>query len=495
MFISRTGNSDERMREYEDVVSEIVRKRPELSSEEIEARIRSKLETIKFLNKLGASLLVAEELGVFTGAESVGEIDRSLTTQISNLVPGLNDVSVLCRVVHVSEIVRGERYTYLRGKLGDSTGKLNAVFWGERAEEGKSAGLKAGQVMLVQHAYTKERLDGGVPELHVGGGSTFRVVDNQSDLPTAEHFLEDVTTVVGRGSGIVDIVARALLVGPVKEVTTQTGTTQLREVLLTDGRTEAVLLAWRNKAGRFEGIAKEENVKIFDVRVRGNDFHTTSHTDVERSISEGEERTVHLGTGATRIVQDYVVRTLDVIDQGIGMKTLIGFDGRRIVRIQSPVIDRLRVTEDDYVLVKRGGFFLRRGREYVVAEENDIQKLSPMDSKREIDKPDLSFRVSQISGETSDIILEGVLYNMGPVTRVNTKFGEAEVVNYWLRDDTKALRGAAWRNKARELERMRIGTKIMLKWIKIKKNPYGELEIEIDNDSRIQEVGQDTGTK
>ena len=51
--------------EYEKLMERVLARFPELSREEVEALVESKLRESSLLNRVGALLLVAEELGAF----------------------------------------------------------------------------------------------------------------------------------------------------------------------------------------------------------------------------------------------------------------------------------------------------------------------------------------------------------------------------------------------------------------------------------------------
>ena len=61
--------------EYEKLMERVLARFPELSREEVEALVESKLRESSLLNRVGALLLVAEELGAFkeSGEEARGQ--------------------------------------------------------------------------------------------------------------------------------------------------------------------------------------------------------------------------------------------------------------------------------------------------------------------------------------------------------------------------------------------------------------------------------------
>jgi len=127
------------MAEYEELVKRILERRPELSEEELERKVEEKLKSSPMLSRLGALLLLADELGVFGASEySAPAFDVSEFTKISSLVSGLNDVSLYVRIIAVSPLVMVNGKPVLRMKVGDETGKVSVVAWG--TESGRAGG-------------------------------------------------------------------------------------------------------------------------------------------------------------------------------------------------------------------------------------------------------------------------------------------------------------------------------------------------------------------
>jgi replication factor A1 len=154
---------------YESILA-TVQEKSGLTKEQIEGKIKEKLDLLSGLvSKEGAAHIIANELGISLVTKTSGKM------QISKLLNGMRDVSILGKVTQVYEVKSFEK----SGKsgsvgsfiAGDETGTIRVVLWNEQAK--KLAELKKGDVVRVESAYVRPRQDG--VELHLGDRSTLTI--------------------------------------------------------------------------------------------------------------------------------------------------------------------------------------------------------------------------------------------------------------------------------------------------------------------------------
>ncbi|OYT67945.1 MAG: hypothetical protein B6U65_01370, partial [Candidatus Wolframiiraptor sp. EX4484-121] len=177
--------------EYEKLMERVLARFPELSREEVEALVESKLRESSLLNRVGALLLVAEELGAFkeSGEEARGQ---RAYTRIGDLVPGLNDVSVRGVIYAIDRLIEVRDHKLMRLKLGDRSGSVNVILWDERAEEAERLGLGVGDLAAIIHGYTRERIETGEPEIHVGRNGMLMRLEPEPGAPKPESYFMDL---------------------------------------------------------------------------------------------------------------------------------------------------------------------------------------------------------------------------------------------------------------------------------------------------------------
>jgi len=466
--------------EYEKLMERVLARFPELSREEVEALVESKLRESSLLNRVGALLLVAEELGAFkeSGEEARGQ---RAYTRIGDLVPGLNDVSVRGVIYAIDRLIEVRDHKLMRLKLGDRSGSVNVILWDERAEEAAKLGLKLGDLAAIIHGYTRERIETGEPEIHVGRNGMLMRLEPEPGAPKPESYFMDLGAALERGRGVYDIKATVLEIGAERRVKTRFGEATLREILLIDDEGEARLTVWREKAEEFGDLKPGETIYLTDVRVEDGRLSLTPRSIVafrEKPSPEALEKI------AGRRVRDVILRVLDVVETAAGLR-LISTDGERIIRVIVP--ERLEVKSGDHILVKEATQEIRRDRVRFLCKAGAVEPVRP---EKEIEAPSRLIHLKDIvSGERvdeRDVIVEGILYTKTQPISVKTRFGEAKKLGFWIKEGEAAVQGVAWRDKAEELDGISEGSRVRLKWVDIRLNIFNEPEINLRSDTVIE---------
>ncbi|MEM0204429.1 MAG: hypothetical protein QXM57_01410 [Nitrososphaerota archaeon] len=468
------------MAEYEDLVKRILRRRPELSEEELEKKVEEKLRNSPMLSKLGALLLLADELGVLeTPGCSASTFDTSEFTRISSLVSGLNDVSLYVRIIAVSPLVRLNGRSVLRMKVGDETGKTSVVAWEQKAEELATIGLSPGMVVVIMHAYTRSGPD-GKPEIHIGKNSSVKVVEDLGTLPHVESFFIPASKT--SKTETFDIKGTLVMTGELRSIQTKSGTVNMVEAFLADEYGEAILVAWRDKVELITNTAPGTELMLTDVRFKGGQLQTTIRTCIAKAAKSKLDLS-KLMTESKRLMNNKVLRVLDVIKQRDFIVFIVS-EGVWVYRLLSSSLVGVDVKEGDAIRVIKGFVSERNGRKTIVTPEYGVMAATDEDA-RKVPMVDRKRRLADISGEESDIIVEGILHTKTPLGAVETKFGRAEKISFWLRDGETTVLCSAWRSKAREIDSIPIGKRIQLRWVRVRQNVFGELEIAVEKDTKV----------
>ncbi|MEJ2242447.1 MAG: OB-fold nucleic acid binding domain-containing protein [Candidatus Bathyarchaeota archaeon] len=162
--------------DLDQTIKEILVSRSDLKRKEILKMIEEKKEGVcNFLSDETAARIVASELGLKTLQKPI-----QLKIQIKDLIPGLNDVTILGNVISIypSKIFRRRDWTI--GKLAsilvsDSTGKLRVVLWDNKTEIIENDKIQKKQKIRISHGYVRQGLDGN-PELHLGEKGTIDIL-------------------------------------------------------------------------------------------------------------------------------------------------------------------------------------------------------------------------------------------------------------------------------------------------------------------------------
>jgi len=150
----------------EYLIEQIFSKRPDVSKERIEERLKKeRLKTNGYILDETLLRMIALELGV----ETQNHVTTSPRLLLANLVPSLNNVTVVGRVVAVFAPRRfnGKKMGKLASFLiADASGLLRVVLWNDKTTLIESGEIKTNQVLRISHGYTKDGPSG--VELHVG---------------------------------------------------------------------------------------------------------------------------------------------------------------------------------------------------------------------------------------------------------------------------------------------------------------------------------------
>jgi ssDNA-binding replication factor A large subunit len=274
----------------EELIQQILSKHPEVSREQI-------LESLEAEKKKTGGLIVDETLlrliAARYGIETVQRIAiRRL--RISDLVAGLNDVTVTGRVVVVypPRTFEGKKSGKVANlMITDKDDTLGVVLWDENVDLVESGELKAGHVVRFAHGYTREDREGKV-ELHLGRKSQVEVDPeniNAEDYPALCKFATKINEVTAADSSV-------HLAGMVKEVfpastftrSDMTSGTVMR-LKLADETGEIPVVVWNEKAEELEKTVKvNAGLQLVNAKVKENgsgelEVHVNSYTYVEVS--------------------------------------------------------------------------------------------------------------------------------------------------------------------------------------------------------------------
>ena len=478
--------SDE-LKEYSKLLERVLARFPELSREEVEAMVEAKMRESSLLNRVGALLLVAEELGAFREEGEPEARDLKTYTRIEKLVPGLRDVSVRGVVYALSGPIDVRDHRIMRLKLGDETGGIAVTIWDEKADEAVRLGLKLGDQIAILHAYTRERIETGRPELHVGRNGEITKLE-EAGGPDPRSFYLDLGEALISGDGVYDIKAVVLDPGRERRVDTRYGEAVVREIRLIGETGEARLTVWRDRVEEFGDLEQGETIYVTDVRVEGYRLSLTPRSILAIREKPSEEALRMVGE---KKVEGLVLRVLDVIETPT-TSIYVSTDGDKIFRVQVP--GRPDIKPGDHILVKEAVVEERRGKPRIICREGGVEKAEEFEEikppNRLVEIPEI---ISRERAEFSDVIVEGILYTKTQLMTLKTRFGEAEKISFWLKEGDAAIQGSAWRSKAREINEIREGSRVRLKWVDVRMNFLNEPEIQVGNETMIEvleEAGQ-----
>ena len=244
----------------EQLVEQILLKHPGMSRERIEERLtRERKKTNGLISDEILLRMIAAEFGVQFDVSRASSPELS----VANLVPGLNDVSVVGRVVAVYKpktFTGRKNGMFASFFIVDRSSILRVVLWNSKASLLESDGVKVGEIVRVSHGYTKEGREG--VELHVGEKSKIETSPSdmkESDFPSVSSFMMRIGDVVqkrkNRRVNVAGVVGRIFKTSTFERQDSTTG--KVMRLILRDESEEVSVVAWNEKAEELEGMLKE----------------------------------------------------------------------------------------------------------------------------------------------------------------------------------------------------------------------------------------------
>lgn len=274
----------------EKIIDQILLKHLEISREELLKKLeREKKKTGGLISDEILLRMIAAKLGVEIQNNKV----LAPTLLIKDLIPGLNDIAVVGRVIAVfsSKAFEGKRSGKLASLLiADKSGILRVVLWNNKTSLIESGRIKAGQIIRFLHGYTRENRSGKV-ELHIGEKGDVKI--NPPAVDPKSSIMRLFTTKIGEITRT-HLNKRINVAGTVKEAF---GASDFKRKDSSSGRVMRFMLAdktggisvvvWNEKVDEIENALKKGvklqiiNAKVKEALGERLEIHVDTETCVE----------------------------------------------------------------------------------------------------------------------------------------------------------------------------------------------------------------------
>jgi ssDNA-binding replication factor A large subunit len=275
----------------EKLIDRILSKHPEISREELLERLeRERKKTAGFISDESLLRMIAAEFGL-----EISQSDFSAPTLlISDLVPSLNDVTVVGRVVAVFSsktfgAEEGGKFASLL--VVDKSDMLRVVLWNDKTSLIDSGTLKVGQLIRFSHGYTREGRNGKV-ELHIGDKGDIQINPQDVDVkdyPDISKFairIEEITKAyTNKNLHLVGAIKEFFPVAIFKRKDSSSG--KVLRFILFDETGELPVVVWNEKVDELEKrLRKGVRLQIINAKLKkaangGSEIHVDTGTYVE----------------------------------------------------------------------------------------------------------------------------------------------------------------------------------------------------------------------
>lgn len=176
------------MYDYESLLDEIMRQRPDITKEELLNMVIQKKSTIGagYLTDQGALFIIANELGVNLQRARHAELN------LKDIQIGLRNVTIRTRILGLYPIKTytrkdGTKGRYLRFVVFDGERVLNAVAWDDSLNSFSEQQIAVGQTVRIVNCNIRQGIDGN-PEISVGTKGKIEILpENEPPLEKYEY--------------------------------------------------------------------------------------------------------------------------------------------------------------------------------------------------------------------------------------------------------------------------------------------------------------------
>ena len=462
------------MYDFDILVGELLRQKPELSRDEILRRIEDKKRTVGagYLTDQGALFLVAGELGI-----SLRKEDASSDLSIKDLYIGANDVTVVARVLAVYPVATynkkdGGKGRYQRLALFEGNNSVRLTVWEEGLEQLEKLGLQVDAPVRVANAYVKQGLDGKAT-LNLGKrGKIQTLVDEKiiAKLPSISTVVQKLPTLTKEEQFIaLDCVVSSE--PRFSEFIRSDGSegSLFQFGVLRDGGTETRVVVWSPSAQ--PELKRGQKVRITNVRAkRSNSGEFEVHGDAGSTIALGPtaEKSIF------RVAATSSSQSAKVV-LGVGKDKKVKFiELGKGVREPSQN-DVIGVVPDE----------MAGGRIY--CRSPDSVQMVAFDSIPGLDA--LVTKLNEVKDEDVQIMSEVIALSHGSIDDVQLRDGttvkKGELV---VGDDTGEMKLVAWRDLSGRVSGIQPGERLKLTGVVCKSTRMGGWLLQLSNFSVIERL-------
>ncbi len=460
------------MSDFEELLSKLLEKIPELSRSVIEERIKEKKDKIGsgYLTDQGALFLVASDLGVSL------EDSQKIEIELKDLFVGAKEVTLESRVLNMSPAKQfikkdGTPFFLRTMTVYDSNSVVSVKLWDEKATLPDIENLKPGDLVKIIKAYVKSDLT-GAPTINIGSGGTIEPKKSNSNIPLINSITIDASqikeaqkdlVVTGKISGVINLL----------EFTNSKGqpSTALKFRLSGEnGKSVNVVLWGKDESILPKMVLPNADVKLYGVRTKignqGLEIHGNDATIIE---IEGKQE-----------IEPVIVRLLSVVKLDSGEITALGIDkSKKMIQIND-------------VSGSIGSFDLNSILECMPSKIfGNIIKIDHDSFVRKIDDDSLP-NISELRTKISEIkegsghCVEAIILKAPERREIQTKNGETvSLSEMFVEDDSAQIWIKAWRKQADLLSDFTLGDIITVLGVNAKPGLEGRIELVLTSYSKI----------
>jgi len=458
--------------EFEELISKLLEKVPELSRSVIEERINEKKEKVGagYLTDQGAIFLVAADLGVTLEQSQKSEV------AIKDLYIGAKEVTLESRVLNISPTKQftkkdGSSFSLRTITVYDNNSTASVKLWDEKANLPGLDELKPGDLIKIIKAYVKSDLT-GAPTINIGSGASIETSESESDIVSIDSKITDVSEVKEDQR---DLIVTGTLGSAMSllEFTNSKGqpSKALKFRLRGQNKNLVNVVLWgKDESILPKIISQDAKVKLFGVRTK---------TGMQGLEIHGNDATLVDVEGDTEI-QPVILRLLAVEKDQSGSITGLAIDkSKKIVRI-TDVADTIgSFAKDDILECMPSKIF---GNTIQIDQDSFVRKIDD-DSIPTISE--IRTKITDVT-EGNDYSVEAIILKAPERKEIQTKNGDnVQLSEMFVEDDSGQVWIKGWRQQADLMDNFTLGDIITIIGVNARPGLEGKLDLVLTPYSKI----------
>ena len=460
------------MSDFEELLSKLLEKIPELSRSVIEEKINEKKDRIGsgYLTDEGALFLIASDLGVSLEESQKTEIE------LKDLFVGAKEVTLQSRVLNLSPAKQfikkdGTPFFLRTMTVYDSNSRVSVKLWDEKATLPDLENLKPGDLVKIIKAYVKSDLTGS-PTINIGSGGTIEVTESTSKIPLIDAITVDAGAVQENQK---DLVVTGNLSGVVSllEFTNSKGkpSTALKFRLKGKNQNLVNVVLWgKDESILPKMILSNAEIKLYGVRTKiGNQGLEIHGSDATLMEIQGKQE-----------IEPIIVRLLSVAKSDSGATTALGIDkSKKMIQITDVSGAIEKFDQNSIIECMPSKIF---GNIIKIDQDSFVRKIED-DSLPNISE--LRTKISEIK-EENGLCIEAIILKTPERREIQTKNGETIALSeMFVEDDTAQIWVKAWRKQADLLNDFTSGDVITVLGVNAKPGLEGKIELVLTAYSKL----------
>ena len=460
------------MSEFEELISKLLEKVPELSRSVIEERINEKKEKVGagYLTDQGAIFLVAADLGVSLEQTQKSEV------AIKDLYIGAKEVTLESRVLNISPTKQftkkdGSSFSLRTITVYDNNSTASVKLWDEKANLPGLEELKPGDLIKIIKAYVKSDLT-GAPTINIGSGASIETSQSESDIVSIDSKITDASEIKDDQR---DLIVSGTLGSAMSllEFTNSKGqpSKALKFRLRGENKNLVNVVLWgKDESILPKVIGQDAKVKLFGVRTK---------TGMQGLEIHGNDATIIDVEGDTEI-QPTIVRLLAIEKNQSGNTTGLAIDkSKKLVRI-TDVADTIgSFSKDDILECMPSKIF---GNTIQIDQDSFVRKI---DDEAVPTVADIRTKITEVS-EGNDYSVEAIVLKAPERKDIQTKSGDnIQLSEMFVEDDSGQVWIKGWRQQADLMDNFTLGDIITILGVNARPGLEGKLDLVLTPYSKI----------